>query len=91
MVGIKLYIHDTLLIGKDEGNERGKKLEKRETYPCAPPTVKTGIIGPHTKTSRIPSFGLGGNTQRKSCLSALPETDKKIRRATLPGEVTLTS
>jgi len=34
--------------------------------------VKTGIIGSHAKTSRIPSFGLGGKNTAKKLSFSLP-------------------
>jgi len=41
-------------------------------------TIKTGIIGPHAKTFRILSFGLGGkkHSEKKNRLSFLLHWDK---------------
>ena len=56
-------------------------------------TVKTGIIGPHAKTSRIPSFGLGGKKySEKTVFQPLHwKTNKKKKRQTLLREAVPTS
>ena len=56
-------------------------------------TVKTRMIRPTAKTSRIPSFGLGGGKRsEKTVFQLSTETNKnKKKRPTLPGEKTPTS
>ena len=65
-------------LSKDPGRSRSRysrtyliyKYLHRELGLMRNQTVKTGIIGPHAKTARIPSFGLGReNTARRFSFS----------------------